>query len=117
MKLGLGFCVFVFPLLLASGSACTPAQNAELSQIENKIAVDIQAGKTLEQIETDVALIVNPNNPLVDAIVIMLVNDALQLLVDAGVIPPGFLSRAQTMLVQVRAARGLPIVVVAAPGK
>jgi hypothetical protein len=114
MKLGLGFCVFVFPVVLATAGAgaCTPAQSAELTQIENRVAADLQAGKTLEQIETDVAIIVNPKNPLIDTLVVILVNDALQILVDAGVIPPIFLPRAQTMLAQVRAARGLPIIVV-----
>lgn len=65
-------------------TGCTPAQQAVLIQIENVVLADLAANKTLEQIETDVAAIVLPGNAGAD--IVAIVNDAIQFLIDTGVI-------------------------------
>jgi hypothetical protein len=82
-------------VLAVGGCHLTPAQQAEETQIENTILADLAAGKTLQQIEADVGKIV-AGQPGVDVVVI--VNDALQLLIDLGVIPTNELPQAKSMI-------------------
>ena len=79
--------------LIATGiQGCTPAQSAELSQIEQIVLADVMAGKTSEQILEDVAAKV-AKKPGIDVVIIAV--DVLTLLVDTGVIPPQYLPKAQ----------------------
>lgn len=76
--------------LLSEG--CTPAQQAELGQIESIVLADVQAGKTLEQIMADVGKVVG-GKAGVDVAVITY--DILVTLIDLGVIPSNVLPQAQ----------------------
>ena len=68
--------------LAASAPACTPAQQAEFTQIENVVLADFKAGKTRIQIEDDVAAIVIPGNAGADVVAIL--DEAIALLIDSG---------------------------------
>lgn len=73
---------------------CSPAIQAEAKSIEQLVLTDLAAGKTDVQIEADIAnLLVGQVG--VDAVVLL--NDALQLLIDAGVIPPDLMANALSM--------------------
>jgi uncharacterized protein YcfL len=85
---------FLIVLALTLASGCTPAQQAEATQIENTVLADLAAGKTLEQIEADVSKLVAGQ---AGADVVVIVNDALTLLEDLGVIPQGALPQAKVM--------------------
>jgi hypothetical protein len=74
---------------------CTPAQQAETQQIENVVLADLKAGKTLPQIEDDVAAIVLPGQAGAD--IVTIVNDAISLLVDVGVISGDLVAKAKTL--------------------
>lgn len=78
----------------ATVSACTPAQQAEWSQIEQTVLSDLAAGKTREQILADVGSIV-AGRPGADVAIIL--DDALEFLIDAGVIPADVLRAATKM--------------------
>jgi hypothetical protein len=82
--------------LIACG---TPAQQAVEAKVEQTVLADIVAGKTLQQIEADVAQLV-AGQPGADAVIIT--NDILAFLVDIGVIPPNVLPQAKAMLVEVQ---------------
>lgn len=93
-------------------SACTPAQVAAIEDVPGLVLQDLEAGKTLPQIEADVsASIVCPGAPAgscktaqeIDAII----DDALVLLTDLGVIPPGILPAANAMHAKLGASRHL----------
>ncbi len=109
-----GVAVFVGFFLMAAGATttilgvgivatngCTPAQIAEEQRIEQTILVeqtilaDLVACKTRQQIEADVATII-AGQPGAD--VAAIVDAALVLLVDVGVIPPNVLPTAVAML-------------------
>jgi hypothetical protein len=79
-------------------TGCTPAQRAEISQVESTILHDIQAGKTLQQTEDDVAALV-AGQAGVDAVIVF--NDALALVVDAGWIPADLMQEALSWLTQI----------------
>lgn len=73
-------------------TGCTPAQTAELQNIENVVMADLSNGKTLQQIEDDVATIaVGKVGPALVAIV----DDALAFLIDSGLVPASILPTAQ----------------------
>lgn len=77
--------------------ACSPAEQAIEAKIEQTILNDLATGKTLEQVETDVAVLL-VGQPGADIVVI--VNDALAFLIDIHAIPANILPQAQTMLAQ-----------------
>lgn len=79
-------------------ASCTPAQQAEYTQIEQTVLADLQAGKTLAQIEQDVGQLV-AGQPGADVAEIL--NDALTLLIDLGVIPANILPTAKADLAAV----------------
>jgi hypothetical protein len=83
---------------IMTGCHPTPAQQAEINNIETVVLADVQAGKTYEQIVADVAQIVAPGTA--GTIISTLVNDALQFLVDAGVLSAEKLLQAKAMLAQ-----------------
>lgn len=72
--------------------ACKPGVFPSLSQIEQVVLTDLEAGKNLEQIEADVKAITPAG-----ADVVTLVDDALIVLSDLGVIPSANLASAQAM--------------------
>ena len=80
--------------------ACTPAQAAVLSHIEQVVLNDLTAGKTASQIEADVAVLL-AGQPGAD--VVMIVNDAIALLIDLGVIPPGVIPQAMAVHAEMKA--------------
>lgn len=82
-------------IALACAVACTPAQKAEVQSIEALVAKDLAAGDSLPQVEADVAKLI-AGQPGADAVIVL--NDALILLIDAGILPPNLLSVAETML-------------------
>lgn len=82
---------------LAVATSCTPAQQAVFSTVEQKVLDDVVAGKTLTQIETDVATLL-VGTPGTD--VVLIVNEALTLLVDIGAIPPSYLPQAKVLLAE-----------------
>lgn len=63
---------------------CTPAQQAEAQSLEQLVLHDIQLGKGEEAIEADIASQL-AGQPGVDAVIVL--NDILQFLLDAGMIP------------------------------
>lgn len=68
---------------IVAGGGCTPAQQAELSDLEKTILADIAAGKSRQQIEADVAtILVGKDGPAIARIV----DDVIQLLLDRGYI-------------------------------
>lgn len=84
--------------IATSEAACTPAQVAEAKSIEQLVLADLEAGKPVEAIESDVAVLLcgQPNaSACVDVVVVL--NDALTLLIDSGVIPANVLPRAKSM--------------------
>jgi hypothetical protein len=103
-----GLAVFVGFFLMAAGATttilgvgfvasngCAPAQIAEEQRIEQTVLADIVAGKSRQQIEADVATII-AGQPGAD--IAAIVDAALVLLVDVGVIPPNVLPTAVAML-------------------
>jgi hypothetical protein len=79
--------------------ACTPAQGAMFSKIEQVVLDDLAAGKTRVQIEVDVgnALAGQPG-----ADVAIVLEDVLTFLIDAGYIPPNLIPQARMMLAEER---------------
>jgi hypothetical protein len=73
---------------------CSPAQQAIEAKVEQVILNDLATGKTLQQVEADVATVL-AGQPGADVVII--VNDALAFLIDIGVIPPGILPSAKSM--------------------
>lgn len=78
----LGFCLtFTGGIAALATAACTPAQSAAWNTIESTVLVDVEAGKTPAQIETDVATIaVGKSGPEL----VLLVDDAITFLEDVG---------------------------------
>ena len=102
-RVGLNWVAGIFATALAVGGllafgGCTPAQSAEMANIESTILGDLVANKSQAQIEQDVAAIVGGKFG-VDVVII--VDDALTLLIDSGKLTPAELTAAQTMLGQV----------------
>ena len=90
------------PFLLVAAPACTPAQQAEWSQIEAVVLADLTAGKSRATILEDVGRIV-AGQPGAD--VALLVADALTFLIDGGWIPANVLPAAKEHLAALRASR------------
>ena len=72
-------------VVVACGGAllagCTPAESAKWSQVEAVVLADVNAGKNLQQIESDVAgIVIGADAPLV----LTIVDDALTVLEDLG---------------------------------
>lgn len=89
----------------AAVTACklTPAETAEIKEVETTILADIAAGKSFPQIQEDVARVV-AGQPGVDVVVIF--DEAISLLIDLGKIPPRFLTQAKLLQRQARSMRG-----------
>lgn len=96
--------LLVFGVVLST-SACTPAQTAVLSNIEQRVLSDLEAGDGLPQIEGDVQAIVVAQGGAA-AVVVEVTDAALALLADLGLIPPGLLPTATAYRTQLAAAKG-----------
>lgn len=81
-------CLFCF------GCQTIAAAFPELDAIEKTVLADVEAGKTAEQIEADVAKIV-AGQAGVD--IVILVNDALAFLIDAGLVPSNWVPQAKAL--------------------
>jgi hypothetical protein len=97
---GCAMAAIVWTLCLP-GCSTLAAAFPELDKIEQLVATDLAAGKTAEQIEADVAVLVCPNSVAtlcVDAVVV--VNDAVAFLIDTGVFAnkPASLAAAKALL-------------------
>jgi hypothetical protein len=79
-------------------AGCTPAQQAVLGQVEQIILDDLAMGKTLTAIEADVARVFAGQTG-VD--IVLIVDEAIVLLIDAGLIPAGVLPYAQKIAAEV----------------
>jgi hypothetical protein len=73
-------------------AGCTPAQQAILGQVETIILDDLAMGKTLTAIEADVARVFAGQTG-VD--IVLIVDEAIVLLIDAGLIPANILPYAK----------------------
>lgn len=105
---GIGTSIFLAALAAASvytEEGCKPAQQAEVQQIADTVLQDVKQGKSLPQIETDIAIILNPSNPVVDAIVVTLANDVLDMLIATGVIPAQYVPHAKALLFEAKTQR------------
>ena len=79
-------------------SACTPAQYAVFTQVEQRVLADLSIpGEGLPQVEADVATLL-AGQPGAD--VVAIVNEALQLLVDLNVIPANLIPTAKRMIAE-----------------
>lgn len=92
-SLVMALCMVGMSAVAASGEGCKPAEVApKLSQVEQTVLDDLAMGKSAEEIERDVAQDL-AGQPGADAT--KLVQDAIALLEDLGVIPPNVLGHAQ----------------------
>lgn len=103
-------CVSLLSMPIVGFGACTTAQVQavfpELDKVEATIQQDLTAGKTPTQIEEDVAQIFAGQ---VGVDVVKIVNAAVTLLIDAGVLPAGVIPQAHTLQASMQAklaARG-----------
>lgn len=107
-------CIAILIGCIAAGAAlgvagvavegCTPAQRAEIQAVEKVVLDDLAAGKTREQIVGDVCNALGGTNGVCTAATdgLIVLDDALALLIDAGVdIPAWLLGRARTMAAEV----------------
>lgn len=85
----------------SSVTACTPAQQAEWTKVESTVLADLKAGKTLTQIEDDVAAIVLPGMPSAD--IVAIVNAAITTLLNYLAIPATNVVAAKGMLTELAA--------------
>jgi hypothetical protein len=103
----------VLPLLLLTGGAallstqegCTPAAQATISKVDQKIADDIAAGKSLPEIEQDVNAILG--KPAVDVETIVM--DVIAVILDVGGLAADKADHAQAILAEIHAKKGLPV--------
>lgn len=87
--------------------SCTPAEQAEATKIENVVLLDLASGlaagksdvQIIDQIDTDVGKLV-AGQAGVD--VALIVNEALQFLIDTGEIPANELPTAKAMTVKLK---------------
>ena len=91
-------------LAAVTESACTPAETAQASKVEGVVLADIVAGKSLETIEQDVAVLF-AGQPGAD--IVAIVNDALALLIDMHVVPIANVPTALALQIRIRALPGL----------
>jgi hypothetical protein len=86
--------------LLAIGAlvlaACTPAAWAKADTVLSDVLSGIEHGQTIEQIELQVANDAGFNG-VVNTIVVTLVVDALDVLIQMGIIPPNLIPTATAM--------------------
>lgn len=102
----------VLPLLLLTGGAgllstqegCTPAAQATISKVDQKIADDIAAGKSLPEIEQDVNAILG--KPAVDVETIVM--DVIAVILDVGGLAADKVDHAQAILAEIHVKKGLP---------
>jgi hypothetical protein len=95
-------CVAAVVTLDASG--CTPAQQAQAVNVTGVVLSDLLAGKDLPTIEADVTRALAGAGVVVTDIA-AIVEDALNLLLDAGLVPPSLLPRAADLKAQAHVAR------------
>jgi hypothetical protein len=76
-------------------TSCTPAQQALEAKIEQTVLADLAAGKTRQQIEVDIGTLVAGQT---GADIALIVDDAIIVLIDIGVIPPNLLPKTVGML-------------------
>ena len=79
-------------IVIGTQADCTPAQGANVANIIPTVLADLIASKTIPQIEVDVAgLIGGPAG----ADIALIVQEAVTLLVDSGVVPANVLPYAR----------------------
>jgi hypothetical protein len=107
-RIGLAFAVAIAVaglVLFGAQTGCTPAQSAEMVNVETTILGDLAANKSQAQIEQDVARIIGngviPGGGNIGVDVVIVLDDALVLLIDSGTLTPAELTAAQTLLGQV----------------
>ena len=88
------FGLLIAPVVAVLFGACTPAQVAQQTQIEQTVLNDLKAGKSFPAIEADVCAIVDPSSPQTCTVGAVIVNDAVTLLIDLGVIPANLIPSA-----------------------
>jgi hypothetical protein len=71
----------------AATEGCTPAQSAQIGTLGQLVLSDVEAGKTLPQIETDVAEALFGVSTITPAVV-AIANNILQLLLNLAETPP-----------------------------
>jgi hypothetical protein len=82
----------------AALSACTPAQSAEMVQIEQVILADVESGKPIVQIELDVTnILVGVNIQKTADEIVIIVNDVLAYILDLGQLPAMYVPQAESM--------------------
>lgn len=85
----------IFLMLVAQtlyfGCAQIQAAFPQLDKIEQVVLADLTAGKTAVQIESDVAGLLAGKT---GTEIVVIVNDVITVLIDAGVIPPGVIPQA-----------------------
>ena len=86
---------------LSSTTACTPAQQAEFTAVENLVLQDLTAGKSRTQILEDVGQLLGGG---VGKDIALIVADALALLIDGGWVPANVLPTAKAHLAALRAS-------------
>jgi hypothetical protein len=87
LSLFLGSSALAIPVTIGvESSSCTPAQSAEFGTIGQLVLSDVAAGKTLAQIEADVADALFGNTVVTNQVV-AIVNNLLQLLLAAAATP------------------------------
>jgi hypothetical protein len=117
VRLFLGQAALTIPVGLGlGGEACTPAQSAQVGTLGELVLTDVAQGKTLPQIETDVAVALF-GNPAVTTQVVAIVDNLLELLVNVAeapvtansptapanlTIPPASLAAMRAMIATVR---------------
>lgn len=79
----------------ASVVSCTPAQDATWVTLEKTVLADVIAGKTRQQIEQDVGMILGGQT---GETIATIVDDVLTFLLDIGAIPTPNIQSARTML-------------------
>jgi hypothetical protein len=78
---------------ISTTTACTPAQNAVLNQIDQDVLADLKAGKGADVIASDVCRDLG-GSALTDAIcakAVVIAEDVVTYLIDAAVVPPAAL--------------------------
>lgn len=109
MQMGIGALAFgvLVTLIVLFGPGCTGAAAPVFSAVEQVVLDDLNAGKTVAQIEVDVARVLG--NAVADGgggvavDIVTVVQDAVALLIDAGVVPESVVPYAKTVLGSERA--------------
>jgi hypothetical protein len=90
---------------MLQATACTPATQATISKVDQTIANDLTAGKSLPEIEADVNAILG--KPVIDLETIIM--DGIAFVIDLGILPADKVPHAEGMRDEIRARKGISI--------